>query len=158
MRGRKPTPTALRLIQGNPGRRPLPSGEPRPKAKVPSRPKWLEPEARREWTRVCRELAALGILSILDRAMLALYCVAWGDYVELVALIKKEGWTVGTGEGGVKRHPAASSLREAHDRVRSAASELGLTPAARVRLAYPKDHGFRDPLEDLERRRQARQR
>lgn len=152
MRGRKPTPTKLRLVKGNPGRRPLPAGEPTPRPATPTRPAWLSPEAKREWTRVAGELAALGILSQLDRATLAMYCQAWSDYCDLSKALQKEGWTVAT-DKSVKRHPAAASLREAHERVRSAAAELGMTPAARVRLAYPRDYDGLDPLEALEQRR-----
>lgn len=46
-RGRKPTPTAIKELEGNPGKRPLNTKEPKPVKKAPSCPKWLEPEAKR---------------------------------------------------------------------------------------------------------------
>ena len=49
MRGRKPTPTAIKVLEGNPGKRPLNDREPQPPKKAPSCPKWLEPDAKREW-------------------------------------------------------------------------------------------------------------
>ena len=48
-RGRKPTPTALKVLEGNPGKRKLNDNEPRPEKKAPSCPKWLEPEAFARW-------------------------------------------------------------------------------------------------------------
>ena len=48
-RGRKPTPTAIKELEGNPGKRPMNSAEPRPEKKAPPCPKWLEPEAKKEW-------------------------------------------------------------------------------------------------------------
>ena len=45
-RGRKPTPTAIKELEGNPGKRPLNAKEPKPVKKAPSCPKWLEPEAK----------------------------------------------------------------------------------------------------------------
>jgi hypothetical protein len=36
MRGRKPKPTALRLLEGNPGRRPIRGSEPRPPHSQPT--------------------------------------------------------------------------------------------------------------------------
>ena len=45
-RGRKPTPTAIKELEGNPGKRPLNTKEPKPVKKAPSCPKWLEPEAK----------------------------------------------------------------------------------------------------------------
>lgn len=43
MRGRKPTPTILKLLAGNPGKRPLPAHEPRPEVadEFPAAPEWL---------------------------------------------------------------------------------------------------------------------
>ena len=38
MRGRKPTPTHLKLVRGNPGKRPLNASEPKPQLTLPSPP------------------------------------------------------------------------------------------------------------------------
>ena len=46
-RGRKPTPTAIKELEGNPGKRPLNDAEPKPERKAPPCPKGLEPEAKR---------------------------------------------------------------------------------------------------------------
>lgn len=46
-RGRKPTPTAIKVLEGNPGKRPLNANEPKPKKKAPRCPSWLEEEAKR---------------------------------------------------------------------------------------------------------------
>ena len=51
-RGRKPTPSAIKALEGNPGKRALNEREPRPEKKAPSCPKWLEPEAKKEWRRL----------------------------------------------------------------------------------------------------------
>lgn len=50
-RGRKPTPTAIKKLEGNPGKRPLNKSEPKPIRKAPFCPKWLEVEAKKEWQR-----------------------------------------------------------------------------------------------------------
>ena len=44
-KGRKPTPTAIKELEGNPGKRALNDKEPKPVKKAPACPKWLEPEA-----------------------------------------------------------------------------------------------------------------
>ena len=49
--GRKPTPTTLKELKGNPGRRPLNEAEPKPAARLPSPPAHLSRSARREWRR-----------------------------------------------------------------------------------------------------------
>lgn len=151
-RGRKPQPTALRLVKGNPGRRPLPENEPRPDPGVPEKPHWLSGEASAEWDRIVPELQSLGLLAQVHRAVLVTYCTAWADYVDLYHAVQETGWTVPTGDGGFKRNPNAASLRDAHERLRSAASEFGMTPSALVRLTNP-GGPIDDPLEQLEKRR-----
>ena len=61
-RGRKPTPTAIKELEGNPGKRKLNAREPKPEKKAPSCPKWLEPDARKEWRRLGHQMEQLGIL------------------------------------------------------------------------------------------------
>ena len=48
-RGRKPKPTALKELEGNPGKRPLNDREPKPEKKAPPCPKWLNDDAKKEW-------------------------------------------------------------------------------------------------------------
>ena len=48
-RGRTPKPTAIKQLEGNPGKRQLNTNEPKPKQKAPTCPKWLDDEAKKEW-------------------------------------------------------------------------------------------------------------
>jgi phage terminase small subunit len=77
MKGRKPTPTMLKVLSGNPGKRPLNEREPAAPQGVPEPPEWLDDEAKAEWARVTVDLAAMGLLSQADRPALAAYCTAW---------------------------------------------------------------------------------
>ena len=155
MRGRKPYPSASRRLRGNPSRRPMPQNEPTPDPAIPEKPSWLDPEACAEWDRVVPELRVLGILTRLDRGVLVEYCQAWSHVVELERDRRDSGWWVPTADGSRKRNPTTASLREAYERLRSAASELGLTPAARVRLATPGGSNGDELDELLSRRRRA---
>ena len=47
MAGRKPKPTAVKKLEGNPGKRKLNSKEPVPAKGIPACPDWLMPEAKR---------------------------------------------------------------------------------------------------------------
>jgi P27 family predicted phage terminase small subunit len=83
-RGPLPKPTALKLLEGNPGKRSLNLADGiNPRIEVPSTPKHLGQEARREWKRITPLLVELGLVSGLDRAALALYCQAVGRLSEL---------------------------------------------------------------------------
>ena len=68
MAGRKPKPTRLKLITGNPGKRRLNEREPKPKAVVPRCPVELCDAAKKEWRRIGKQLAVLGLLTEIDRA------------------------------------------------------------------------------------------
>lgn len=60
IRGRKPKPTALKVLEGNPGHRPLNKREPMPKGRLPRCPDWLEEDAKKEWKRLGKILAEMG--------------------------------------------------------------------------------------------------
>jgi len=75
---------ALRLLEGNAGKRPLDlTAGVNPKIEVPSVPKHLGTEAKKEWKRITPLLEELGLISGLDRTALALYCQAAGRLAEL---------------------------------------------------------------------------
>lgn len=83
-RGPLPKPAALKLLEGNPGKRSLNLAEGvNPRVEVPSVPKHLGKDARKEWARITPILEELGLISGLDRAALALYCQAVGRLSEL---------------------------------------------------------------------------
>ena len=65
-RGRKPKPTALKLLEGNPGKRPINEHEPIPPKGTVKCPTWLEPEAKKEWKRLAPSLEAMGVLTQAD--------------------------------------------------------------------------------------------
>lgn len=74
MAGRKPKPTFLKLLQGNPGKRELPQNEPqpaKPKGAVPKAPRHLSDPARKQWRVVAKQLAGANILTELDAHALA---------------------------------------------------------------------------------------
>jgi len=74
--GRKPTPTALKLVTGNPGKRPLPKSEAVVALSAPTPPAFLGDDAKVEQDRVCSALYAGGLLTDADRAALASYAAA----------------------------------------------------------------------------------
>jgi len=142
MRGRKPKPGNLKIIEGNPGKRPL-GEEPRPRPLTPTRPEWLLPEAKREWTRIVLELERMGLLTAVDRAALAAYCQAWARAIEAEVAIARLGATYLADSGQWKTRPEAYIAMREWQAVRSFASEFGLTPASRMRMSVaPKDIGI----------------
>jgi P27 family predicted phage terminase small subunit len=134
MRGRKPTPTHLKLVKGNPGRRPLNDSEPAPRKMMPEPPDVLSADARDEWNRVAPELYRVGLLTSLDRSALAAYCQVYGRWVQAERGIAKGGLLSETTKGNLIQNPLVGiANKAASDMVRYAA-EFGMTPSARVRV------------------------
>src|SRR5438128_12468305 len=120
MRGRKPKPTKLKIMTGNPGKRPLNKREPKPRAGAPVCPTQLDAKAKALWKRIADQLAAMGLISQADGVALELLCDAYSQWREA----RKEG----------------QSGAEPWKRVKSMLAEFGLTPSSRSRLAV-------DPLD-----------
>lgn len=98
-RGRKPTPTAIKELEGNPGKRKLNENEPKPKKKAPSCPKWLEPEAKKEWRRLSKQMEQIVIFTEVDMASFAGYCQAYARWKEAEEFITQHGTIVKTPSG-----------------------------------------------------------
>lgn len=139
MRGRRPKPTRLKLLTGNPGRRPLNQDEPRPEAVIPECPPELGPVAQKEWHRLAGELSALRILTNLDRAALAAYCGAYALWAEATENIQKFGTMVKSPSGYPIQSPYVAIANRQAEIMMRIASEFGFTPASRSRIAAPRD-------------------
>jgi P27 family predicted phage terminase small subunit len=144
MPGPKPTPTHLRLLRGNPGKRPIGRElEPPRTTEPPEPPNFLVGYALDEWWRVAPGLWQLGLLSPLDVSTLAAYCQAykhWRTAEELLAgMAERDPATsallVRRASGDVGQNPVVRiAANAAADMVRYAA-EFGFSPAARSRVA-----------------------
>lgn len=75
MSGPPPQPTNLRILRGNPGKRPINDAEPKPaKAKL-TPPRWLpQGKPRAYWREHAPMLSQTGLLTEADRLSLAILC------------------------------------------------------------------------------------
>jgi P27 family predicted phage terminase small subunit len=139
-----PTPTALKLVRGNPGRRPI-RAEPQPPvpAEMPKPPAYLTATAKKQWRQLGPELHRLGLLTVIDITTFAALCQAYGDWVEARAAIAdmaaadpiSHGLTVKGSTGSLVQNPVvAIAERAAQDMVKYGA-KFGLSPTDRTRLA-----------------------
>lgn len=146
-RGRKPKPTVLKVINGNPGKRPLNDEEPQPARGVPPCPRHLDKEARKEWKRVARELDACGMLTLVDRAALAAYCQAWSRWVAAEEIVQQSGPVLKRqGTNDLYPNPYLGVVNRALRQMHEFASEFGMTPASRTRIKVAKPAGEVDEL------------
>ena len=148
--GRKPKPTAIKILEGNPGKRALNLNEPQPPKKAPSCPAWLNLEARREWRRLAPTMEMLGILTEVDRAAFAAYCQAYARWREAEEKIKATNLIFKTPSGYPQQSPYVGIAQQSMKIMKDFASEFGLTPAARSRIvASVEGAGVKDDMEAL---------
>ncbi len=117
--GRKPKPTALKLLEGNRGKRRIVK-EPEPDGQ-PLRPNWNDGEAIRFWDRNVPQLTELGIATKLDQDALEMMCQTYA------------AWLAAMQTDAV---PDATKLFNSFWKI---ASCFGMTPADRTRLSFVKE-------------------
>ena len=141
-RGRKPKPTALKVLEGNPGKRPLNGAEPAPAHKAPRCPSWLEAEAKREWKRMGRILEQMGLLTEMDMA-------AFAGWKEAEEFISQHGTMVRTPNGYLQQVPQVSIAQTNMKIMLRFCEQFGLTPSARSRIIA--GEGTVEPTDEMER-------
>ncbi len=141
-RGPKPKPTALKVANGNPGKRKLNAAEPKPQlVGCPEPPEWLDAVARECWVRHVDELERLGLLTQLDVDLLAAYCVAYSDYRAARERIQDESIgrvQVFRDDKGVVKATQVSAewtiAKQALEQMKRLGAEFGMGPASRTGL------------------------
>lgn len=146
--GRKALPTALKVMRGNPGKRPLNKREPKIKAAIPPCPAHLSDEAQAEWDRMGGELFEMGVLANADRALLAIYAQAWGDLVKAQEMVKAQGYMVISPNGYEIPNPWLPIRNKAVEQIQKIAGEFGMSASARTRIVATKP----DAPDDFEER------
>lgn len=126
-------PTALRIIEGNAARRPLPENEPKPELGAVA-PKWLSPLAAEHWSLVSEQLEEVGVLTRMDQTALALYCEAFARYKDATEHVTKFGTIVKSPSGYPMQSPYLAIASKAHEQMVKLLVEFGMTPAARSKV------------------------
>lgn len=157
MPGRKPKPTQLRVIQGNPGKRALPKREPKPELGAPDRPIPLHGHASAAWKLASEKLQRVGVLTELDGLALAALALSFQDFMQarealarpvyepcaeasdaLAAVVAEAGslsYVSATNSGVIMRsRPEVAVIADADRRLRAWLTEFGMTPSARSRV------------------------
>ena len=134
IRGRKPKPTGIKQLEGNPGHRALNVYEPKPVFIAPQCPDTLGPEAREEWDRLAGILAELHVLTELDLGVFAVYCDAYEQWKKATDFINTHGTVFQTKSGYLQQVPHVSIAQTYAKLMNKCAEQLGLTPSARSRI------------------------
>lgn len=160
MKGRKPTPTALKILRGNPGHRPIDERtEPQPILGLGEPPAYLDTAAREHWFKLGPQLVQLRTLGESDASLFALLCQAHADnlwHAAQIARLRGMKSRGGKRENQLSIHESKRSKAAASYHKISA--EFGLGAAARTRIKVTPDDGQgefgfsdRPPASPLER-------
>lgn len=159
-RGPVPKPTALKILEGNPGKQKLNKSEPKPPVPptLPKPPARLLKEAKEEWKRLVPALHSMGVLTQIDLSAFAEVCQNYGYYLitdkKILALGEQGVYAMQkTATGYIQQHPLLSLRRQYYEQWRRGLADFGLTPATRARLAIgdqgPHDGAISDPMEQI---------
>ena len=97
----------------------------------PPPPEGMSERACTAWKVLAAETTALGVLTTADLPALALLSETQATAAELEQTIREEGFTLETGAGGRKAHPALKSLESTRNCAARLLAEFGLTPKSR---------------------------
>jgi P27 family predicted phage terminase small subunit len=145
-RGPAPTPTALRVLEGNPGKRPLNYREPKPVAKAPRCPPYLDDEARREWRRLVPILLRMRVLTEADYHALGNLCQTYSTMIRAQQKLSETGLLLKTPSGYVQQSPLLSIVNGCVETITRLSREFGMTPASRVRIQADEPMSGVDPI------------
>lgn len=158
-RGPQPLPSNVHRLRGNPSKKPSIDllDDFRPEIEIPGCPSWCWKEAKKEWKRITPELERYGLIALVDRAALTLYCQAWAEYVwhkarlladmrraeeqRTAAEAKNEKWTGGDGimvptiNGNLIYSHHWVCAKRAEDQVNKFLAAFGMSPSSRGRVA-----------------------
>lgn len=148
--GRPRKPTALRIAEGVRGHRPLPEGEPKPRAVTPQCPDWFSPLQRQMWDGIVQSMSAVsGWITEEQGPLLAVLAEAYATWIEMTQFLTDNGRTFEheqhyidmNGTPAMKAYPKVRPevkiQKEARADVLRYSAALGLGPVfkARVNLA-----------------------
>lgn len=158
-RGPLPEPATLKLIKGNPGHRRIGTllDEFKPEVEIPEAPAFLWTEAKLEWDRITPELESYGLVSKLDRGLLAMLCQEWARYCwaeEKIATLNKadpqgEAGLIATAPTSGYRMPSvyAQISRRALETYEKLCTHFGLSPSGRTRVTPSDNQAFLPGME-----------
>ncbi len=136
--GTRPKPTRLKLMAGNPGKRPLNKREPQPSLlpSLPDPPKHLAREGRKEWVRVGGFLLRTRVLTEADLTALSAYATVYGRWSQAELEIKRKGILVPAAPRSKFRvqNPMLAVANKAFQQMSQLLGEFGLTPSSRTRI------------------------
>ena len=150
MAGRRPKPTSIKRLEGNPGKRKLGGREPNPGPSKNEVPSWLPEEGKRYWSDLHPLLQRLKVVTEADETAMTALCSTYARWREAQAFLQEHGMsykTVSTaGDVLWKTYPQVQIFSDMGKQLKGWLVEFGLTPSARskVEMVTEKGHDWLD--------------
>jgi len=137
MRGKKPVPTYLKQLRGNPGKRRLNHDKPIPPGELDEPPDWMAESQKAGWNYAI-EHAPLGLLKRLDRSALVAWVVAEDLHWNASIMVEKYGLLTKAPHSGMPiQSPYLPIVNKQAMIMLKAVEQLGFSPASRSRIQIP---------------------
>lgn len=135
MQGRTTKPTALKVIEGNKGKRGINKQEPDPEYLVDlTPPAWLSEDAKRVWDEVAPNLSKAKLLTCVDVELLAQGCVGIANFRKAHAMASGDQM-ISAGLTGKYVNPWLVVQSMSFKQSMKVFEQFGMSPAARTRIA-----------------------
>ena len=144
MPGPPPEHPHLRLLKGNPGKRPARKPPEAARAEqCPEPPAHLIGHAREAWLELAPELYRLNLLTVLDVGPFSAYCWAYAHWKQAEEALQRSGeLTIKTAEGHPRVNPLVRVASQAMDDMRRIGAEwLVAKRAVTVKRHHPAASG-----------------
>lgn len=170
MPGPPPKPAAIKILEGNLGRRPIPQQPEFQITEIP--PAWLDGEAKEIWAQLAPTLVKVKILTEADAQTLGRYCHLLSTWLKLAKIIEKTGTAYAVYErhkivteiehpdgrkerkiawekvqNGMRTLPQARHYQTINTELLKMESHFGMTPASRARIKLGESSPL-DPVYD----------
>jgi len=151
VRGRKPKPSHLKAVAGNPGKRPLNKNEPQVVQELSDPPDWFD-ELQMQYWRNAINTAPKGLLGTMDREILTVWiCAAVMHRKAVVAQTmvdqgKAAPMLTKTPNGMPVQSPYIGIINKQAQIMIKAAAEMGFTPSSRSRISVKEPGQSKNPF------------
>jgi len=144
MAGRKPKPTALKVVQGTFRKDRANEREPKPSGDLSDAPEHFSEAQRAAW-QYAIEHAPKGLLKKLDLSVLEIWVTACIFHREAAQKVAQTGQVIKSPSGYPVMNPYLANMNKQAQIMLKAAAEMGFTPASRSRIVLAEESVGDDP-------------
>lgn len=133
MRGRRPTPTNLKLVRGVRKDR-INDDEPKVDVSIPSPPDYLSQDEQNVFLSEARQLARMRVMSEADVNALAIYATKFIRWRQAIDIVRSTGLVSKTKSGYLEENRFLQIANRCEKEMLDIMRDFGLTPSSRTRI------------------------